>query len=70
MNDESTMQLIYALQEKLAFCEDTLHSLNDVVARQELEIGRLWDANRLLKHQLNEVRAGDLGAAEPPPPHY
>ncbi len=70
MQEQSLQTQIYDLQEKLAFCEDTLQSLNDVVARQELEIAKLWDANRLLKEQLKEVRVPGTHAPEPPPPHY
>lgn len=61
-----------ALEMKLSFQEDTIEQLNDVVTSQTIEIQKLWDANRLLKASLSELRAGQPGSneAEPPPPHY
>ena len=61
-----------ALEMKLSFQEDTIEQLNDVVSSQTIEIQKLWDANRLLKTSLSELRARQPGSneAEPPPPHY
>ncbi len=59
------------LEIKLAFQEDTIDTLNAMVARQDKEILDLWAANRLLKQSLNDVKSGNEGdEPEPPPPHY
>lgn len=60
-----------ALEIKLAFQEDTIDTLNDMVAKQDKEIQDLWAANRLLKQSLNDMKSGTEGdGPEPPPPHY
>ena len=60
-----------AIEIKLAFQDELLDTLNDVVTRQSKELQNLWDANRLLKQSINEVKSD---ASEPsvdtPPPHY
>ena len=59
------------LEIKLAFQEDTIDTLNAMVARQDKEILDLWAANRLLKQSLNDVKSGNEGdEPDPPPPHY
>lgn len=73
MTNEHLLELIYALQEKHSFLEDLVTSLNDVVTRQDAELRKLWDVNRVLKQQLNDVRTGigpEGSHREPPPPHY
>lgn len=57
------------LEMKIAYQDDTLSTLNDSLIRQELELKKLWDANRLLKKQLDEVDSGAQGE-DAPPPHY
>ena len=60
-----------ALEIKLAFQEDTIDTLNDMVAKQDKEIQDLWAANRVLKQSLNNMKSGNEGdEPEPPPPHY
>ncbi len=73
MTNDNLLELIYSLQEKHSFLEDMVTSLNDVVTRQDAELRKLWDANRILKQQLNDVRTGvgpEGAYREPPPPHY
>lgn len=59
------------LETKMAFQDDLLQGLNDVVAKQEQAMEKLWQANRMLKSQLDSVQgpAGE-SASEAPPPHY
>lgn len=57
------------LEMKVAYQDDTVSALNDSLVRQELELQKLWDANRLLKKQLDEVDSG-ANSDEAPPPHY
>lgn len=58
------------LEIKMAFQEDLLQALNDVIAKQDKEIQDLWAANRLLKQSMNELKDNTSPANEAPPPHY
>jgi len=60
-----------ALEFKVAYQEDTIDTLNDLVAKQDKAIHELWTANKLLKQSLNDMKTGNEdNAPEPPPPHY
>jgi len=63
---------IYELEIKLAFQDDLLNSLNEIVTRQDKEILNLWAANRLLKQSVNEIKNDntETNNEEAPPPHY
>jgi len=63
---------INELEMKLTFQEDLLNALNDVVTQQNKDIHDLWAANRLLKHDLNEMKddSNDASLAQELPPHY
>jgi len=63
---------IYELEIKLAFQDDLLNSLNEIVTRQDKEILNLWAANRLLKQSVNEMKNDNIETnnEEAPPPHY
>jgi SlyX protein len=63
---------INELEIKLAFQDDLLNSLNDIVTRQDKEILDLWSANRLLKQNMNEIKNDNIESnnEEAPPPHY
>jgi SlyX protein len=59
------------LEMKVAFQDETIDTLSDVIAKQDKEIYKLWDANRVLKQSLNEIKSGnESDSPEPPPPHY
>lgn len=68
MSDAERME---DLESRIAFQEDTLDKLNDVVSRQELEIERLTRMIKIINSQLKQL---DLGGgdevADEPPPHY
>lgn len=71
MTDDLSVR-IDALEERLAFQDDTIQTLNDMVGQQQLEMERLRRALELLAR-----RQADLAAAVPgegvedqPPPHY
>ncbi|MFT7186490.1 MAG: SlyX protein [Pseudohongiellaceae bacterium] len=72
----SDSKLIYEkideLEIKLAFQDDLLNSLNDIVTRQDKDILNLWAANRLLKQNMNELKNDNIETnnEEAPPPHY
>ena len=73
MNDFDSRQLIAKLDDiemKLAFQDDLLNALNDVVTRQDKEIQELWISNRLLKQGMNEMKGDSAPKGDEPPPHY
>lgn len=60
------------LETRLAFQDDTIQALNDVVSRQELELERLQRALELLARRQADLAASMPGETEDdqPPPHY
>lgn len=59
------------LEIKLIFQDDLLNTLNDIVTRQDQEIMKLWDANRLLKQSMQDIKEGGKEEfVDVPPPHY
>ncbi len=59
------------LESRIAFQEDTLDKLNDVVSRQELEIERLTQMIRIINSQLRQLDLGNGGEdTNEAPPHY
>lgn len=70
-----TEQLIARMDElemRLAFQDDTIQALNDVVSHQELELGKLRRALELVARRQADLAASMPGDAEDdqPPPHY
>jgi len=71
MRDEKDLESkINELEIKSSFQDDLLNTLNDIVSRQEIEIQKLWDANRLLKRSINEVKTDNSNGDIEQPPHY
>lgn len=71
-NSPGLNQDIAELQAQLSFQDDTVQTLNDIVARQQLQIDKLErDVESLL---LQVQQLGDAlrrsPAEESPPPHY
>lgn len=64
-------QRIVELETRLAFQEDTITALNDVVIEQHRLIERLMLQVAVLARRQDEI-AGQFGVAEDdvPPPHY
>lgn len=68
---ESINERINELEMKVIFQDDLLNTLNDIVIRQDKEIMKLWDANRLIKQSMQDIRSGSKDeAVDTPPPHY
>lgn len=71
-NTSDPAQDIAELQAQLAFQEDTVQTLNDIVARQQLQIDKLERDIESLVLQVQQL--GDslsrAPADEAPPPHY
>ncbi len=62
---------VIELETKMAFQDDLLQELNDVIARQEQQLDKLWQASRMLKNQLDTVHSAEEEPGhEAPPPHY
>lgn len=60
------------LETRLAFQDDTIEALNEVVGRQELALQKLHRALELLARRQADLAASMPGEAEDdqPPPHY
>ncbi|MBR9829213.1 MAG: SlyX family protein [Oceanospirillales bacterium] len=68
MTDHNTLT---ELESRIAFQEDAIDKLSDVVARQEIDLERLTRMVKLLHHQLREMGGdSDTPAADEAPPHY
>ena len=66
---------IVELQQQVAFQEQTIDALNEVVSRQQQDLTRLDRALALLAQQMASMQqAADAGLrhaeAHQPPPHY
>jgi len=66
---------IVELQQQVAFQEQTIDALNEVVSRQQQDLTRLDRALALLAQQMTSMQqAADVGPghaeAHQPPPHY
>lgn len=64
---------IAELESRVAFQEETLDKLNDVVSHQELEIEKLTRMVKIINQQMKSLRLDDGHFSpenEPPPPHY
>lgn len=70
MNDQERLT---ELESRVAFQEDTLDTLNEIVSRQELEIEQfkrmIKVMNQRMKSLTNDSPTGSPDD-EPPPPHY
>ena len=60
------------IENRLAFQEDTLQQLNDVICRQQDQIDRLAARTEALRGQLGEIAAKlpDEEGEDEKPPHY
>lgn len=68
---EKVLAKLEELEFKVAYQDDTIETLNGLVARQDKAIHELWTANKLLKQSLNDMKPGNEdNSPEPPPPHY
>ncbi len=68
MNEHSRLE---DLESRIAFQEDAIDKLSDVIARQEKELDQLKRMVLILSTQIKEVDSGDrLANADERPPHY
>ncbi|WP_341709029.1 SlyX family protein [Halopseudomonas sp.] len=72
MSQEQLIARIDELESRLAFQDDTIQALNDVLAAQQFELDRLRRSLELVAKRQADLAAQVPGEAgeEPPPPHY
>lgn len=70
MSTPGTEESIVDLQIRLAYQEDTLNELSDVVVRQQQHIEQLTARLDHLTSRLSALPVGEPPEPEPPPPHY
>jgi len=60
------------LESRVAFQDDTIQKLNDVIVEQQRQIDQLSAQMVVLKEQLQAVATGMVAdeSQETPPPHY
>ena len=68
--NKEIVEKIQELEIKLSFQDDLLNTLNDVVTKQDQEIYKLWQANKLLKDSMKELKEDNPGEVNETPPHY
>lgn len=67
------MERLIDIETKLAFQEDTVQALNDVVCRQQKQIDQLEAQVRRLAERLKQLAEAQTPASPPldeKPPHY
>lgn len=72
MSQEQLIARIDELESRLAFQDDTIQALNDVLAAQQFELDRLRRSLELVAKRQADLAAQVPGEAgeESPPPHY
>lgn len=63
---------IAELESQIAFQDNTISELNDIVTRQQKQIDNLTESMHLLVSQIQQLNdmVGAPEGDEPPPPHY
>jgi SlyX protein len=70
-NDMADHETLAELESRIAFQEDAIDKLSDMVAKQEMDLERLTRMVKILNAQLRELGSeGDLPSADEAPPHY
>lgn len=76
MNEvQQLIQRLEQLETQLAFQEDTIDALNQLVIGQNQELVGVQEQLRWLGRKISQLQTGDSGpeadpSNEPPPPHY
>ena len=63
---------IINLESKLAFQDETINELNEVITDQQQQLDQLREEIRLLSLRISSAAESSAGSEEkePPPPHY
>lgn len=69
---QSDQDHIEDLQMRIAFLEQNLDELNDIVTSQQTQLAMVERAMRYLSSRMEQVSPGNIRSAEDetPPPHY
>ena len=72
LTTENLQARLDELETRLAFQDELINTLSDQLARQELDIRKLWEAKQHLNKQLLEIAPSNIRREdeETPPPHY
>ena len=72
MSNDDLKARISELETQLAFQDDLLQSLNQVIIRQEEQLQEFDQQLKSLREQVTAISAESAKASgeEPPPPHY
>lgn len=63
----SENERIAELESRIAFQEEAIDKLSDIVARQEKDLERL---TRMIQFLNTEIKSGAIEDNDQPPPHY
>ncbi|MFT0212511.1 SlyX family protein [Pseudomonas sp. F1_0610] len=68
----SLEEQVVELEMRLAFQDDTIAALNDVIVQLQLQMERMQQQIKVLHQRQEESRSFAITPAgqEPPPPHY
>lgn len=63
---------IIDLESKLAFQDESINELNDIITDQQQQLDQLREEIRLLSLRMTSVAESTVNSEEkePPPPHY
>ena len=72
MSNDDLKARVSELETQLAFQDDLLQSLNQVIIRQEEQLFEFAQQLKSLREQVAAMSAesGKANGEEPPPPHY
>ena len=68
MNEDRLIEI----ETRIAYQEDTIQQLNDIVTKQQRQIDKLEDLSKSLteRYQSLQTTETDLNMADEKPPHY
>lgn len=72
MSEEQMRERLIELETKLAFQEQSIQELNDIIVRQQSDLVALSERVRELSERVKAVAPSPLApeSEETPPPHY
>jgi SlyX protein len=72
MNHNPLEARISELEMRLAFCDDSVQQLNQVITQQDRLLAELEEKVRILGQRLHTLQPNPIASAaeETPPPHY
>jgi SlyX protein len=68
--DQTLAERIDQLEMRIAYQDQTLEELNQVITDQWKQVNNLKRQMARLEEQMSQAPVGGAPAQEPPPPHY